>query len=136
MQRVFVQGRIGAANAAEFFGVLRELKSGADVLKLLAAKPGPETAALLPRTLDGLYGLLYGLLAASTDALKLGRALEIIEQLPDMDSAVPLPIREAQTLAMELLMQKALGSGLELAIIDSPAYGRYAERRRRENAGG
>jgi hypothetical protein len=136
MQRVFVQGRIGAANAAEFFGVLRELKSGADVLKLLAARPGPETTALLPRTLDGLYGLLYGLLAASTDALKLERALEIIEQLPDMDSAVPLPIREAQTLAMELLMQKALGSGLELAIIDSPAYARYAERRRRESAGG
>jgi MoxR-like ATPase len=135
-QRVFVQGRIGAANAAEFFGVLRELRSGADVLKLLAARQGPETTALLPRTLDGLYGLLYGLLAASTDALKLGRALEIIEQLPDMDSAVPLPIREAQTLAMELLMQKALGSGLELAIIDSPAYGRYAERRRRDSAGG
>jgi MoxR-like ATPase len=135
-QRVFVQGRIGAANAAEFFGVLRELRSGADVLKLLAARPGPETTALLPRTLDGLYGLLYGLLAACTSAPALSRALEIIEQLPDMDSAVPLPIREAQTLAMELMMQKALGSGLELAIIDSPAYGRYAERRRREAAGG
>ncbi len=135
-QRVFVQGRIGAANAAEFFGVLRELKSGADVLKLLAARPGPETAALLPRTLDGLYGLLYGLLAACTSAPTLSRALEIIEQLPDMDSAVPLPVREAQTLAMELMMQKALGSGLELAIIDSPTYGRYAERRRREAAGG
>ncbi len=135
-QRVFVQGRIGAANAAEFFGVLRELKSGTDVLKLLAARPGPETTALLPRTLDGLYGLLYGLLAACTDAPTLGRALEIVEQLPDLAGAVPLPIREAQTLAMELLMQKALGSGLELAIIDSPAYGRYAERRRREAAGG
>ncbi len=136
MQRVFVQGRIGAANAAEFFGVMRELKSGADVLKLLAARPGPETTALLPRTLDGLYGLLYGLLAACTDAPRFSRALEIVEQLPDMDSAVPLPIREAQTLAMELMMQKALGSGLELAIIDSPAYGRYAERRRRDSAGG
>jgi hypothetical protein len=135
-QRVFVQGRIGAANAAEFFGVLRELKSGADVLKLLAARAGPETTALLPRTLDGLYGLLYGLLAACTSAPALSRALEIVEQLPDMDSAVPLPIREAQTLAMELMMQKALGSGLELAIIDSPAYARYAERRRREGAGG
>jgi MoxR-like ATPase len=135
-QRVFVQGRIGAANAAEFFGVLRELKSGADVLKLLAARPGAETRALLPRTLDGLYGLLYGLLAACTSAPALIRALEIVEQLPDMDSAVPLPIREAQTLAMELMMQKALSSGLELAIIDSPAYARYAERRRREGAGG
>ena len=64
-RRVFVQGRIGAANAAEFFGVLRELQAGADVVALLAARPGPETAALLPRTLDGLYALVYGLLAAA-----------------------------------------------------------------------
>ncbi|MFK7967230.1 MAG: AAA family ATPase, partial [Burkholderiaceae bacterium] len=34
-QRVFVQGRIGAANAAEFFGVLAELQAGADVIALL-----------------------------------------------------------------------------------------------------
>ena len=53
-QRVFVQGRIGAANAAEFFGVLRELQAAVDVMRLLAAKPGDETVALLPRTLDGL----------------------------------------------------------------------------------
>ena len=32
--------------------------------ELLAAQPGAETAALLPRTLDGLYGMVYGLLAA------------------------------------------------------------------------
>jgi MoxR-like ATPase len=129
LQRVFVQGRIGAANAAEFFGVLRELRAGADVIRLLAARPGAETAALLPRTLDGLYGLLYGLLAASNDAPTLSRAMAIIEQLPDADSKVPLPVRESQTLAMELLMQKALASGLELAILDSPVYARYAERR-------
>jgi hypothetical protein len=64
-QRLFVQGRIGAANAAEFFGVLRELQAGVDVLRLLAARPGAATVALLPRTLDGLYGMLYGLLAAA-----------------------------------------------------------------------
>jgi hypothetical protein len=64
----FVQGRIGAANAAEFFGVLRELQAGVDVVKLLAARPGADTVALLPRTLDGLYGMLYGLLAACTSA--------------------------------------------------------------------
>jgi hypothetical protein len=37
-QRSFVQGRIGAANAAEFFGVLREIQAGADVLRLLATR--------------------------------------------------------------------------------------------------
>jgi hypothetical protein len=41
-----------------------------------------------------------------------------------------LPIREAQTLAMELLMQRALERGLETTILDSAAYRRYAEQRR------
>jgi hypothetical protein len=107
-RRLFVQGRIGAANAAEFFGVLREIQAGIDVVRLLAARPGPETAALLPHTLDGLYGMLYGLLAACGNEATLARALDIVEQLPDIRGAVPLPIREAQTLAMELLMQCAL----------------------------
>jgi hypothetical protein len=127
--RVFVQGRIGAANAAEFFGVLRELQAAVDVVKLLAATPGPETVALLPRTLDGLYGLIYGLLAAAREAQPLARALQIIEQLPEAPASVPLPLREAQTLAMELLMRQALDGGLELTILDSPAYRRYAAQR-------
>ncbi len=129
-KRVFVQGRIGAANAAEFFGVLREIQAGADVVRLLASRPGAETAALLPKTLDGLYGLIYGLLAASgSDARTMSRALEIVEQFHDMQGEVPLPIREAQTLAMELLMQRALETGLESSILDSGAYRRYLEQR-------
>lgn len=128
-RRVFVQGRIGAANAAEFFGVLRELQAAVDVVRLLAAKPGAETAALLPRTLDGLYGMVYGLLAASVDAATLTRALEIVEQLPEAPAGGALPLREAQTLAMELLFQKALERGLEGAVLDSGAYRRYTARR-------
>jgi hypothetical protein len=128
-KRVFVQGRIGAANAAEFFGVLREIQAGTDVLRLLDAEPGEETAALLPSTLDGLYGLIYGLLAAATDEERMSRALAIVEQLPDARAEQPLPIREAQTLSMELLFQKALERGLEGAVLASPAYARYAEER-------
>jgi hypothetical protein len=135
-KRVFVQGRIGAANAAEFFGVLREIEAGADVLRLLAAARGRETAALLPASLDGLYGLIYGLLAAATDEFKLSRALEIIEQLPDVRPGAALPVREAQTLAMELILQKALDGGLAAAVLDSDSYRRYAEQHRRDAAGG
>ncbi len=134
-RRQFVQGRIGAANAAEFFGVLREIQAGTDVLKLLAAPPGAETAALLPRTLDALYGMVYALLAATTEAPSMARALEVVEALPDSSAAGSLPIREAQTLAMELLLQKALERSLEATVLDSPAYQRYAERRHREGHG-
>ncbi len=130
-RRLFVQGRIGAANAAEFFGVLRELQSATDVVRLLAARPGAETVALLPRTLDALYGMVYGLLAATRDAPTLARALEIIDQLPELRSDGPLPVREAQTLAMELLLRQALEAGLETTVLDSPAYRRYSEQRAR-----
>jgi AAA domain (dynein-related subfamily) len=135
-RRVFVQGRIGAANAAEFFGVLREIQAAVDVVKLMAAAPGPDTLALLPRSLDGLYGLVYGLLAACTSETSTARALDILEQLPEVRGPVALPLREAQTLAMELLLQRALERGLEAAVMDSPAWRRYSEQRRREGLGG
>ena len=130
-QRVFVQGRIGAANAAEFFGVLREIKAGADVMRLLDSRPGKETAALLPKTLDGLYGMIYGLIAASSDEQRLARSLEIVEQFTDI-TAAQLPVREAQTLTMELLIQKALSAGMERAILESASYQTYAARRQRD----
>lgn len=128
--RHFVQGRIGAANAAEFFGVLRELRAGADVLALLAAAPGAATLALLPTTLDGLYGLVYGLLAACTEPERYARALAIVEQLAQVRGARPLPLAEVQTLAMELIAQRALEHGAELALLDSPAYQRWRDARR------
>lgn len=134
-KRVFVQGRIGAANAAEFFGVLREIQAGVDVVALLAAEPGAATAALLPRSLDGLYGMIYALMAAASDVPNMARALAIIEQLPDARGRVPLPIREAQTLAMELLLEKALERGLEGTVLASSAYRRYAEQREKDGQG-
>lgn len=133
-QRLFVQGRIGAANAAEFFGVLREIEAGANVLALLQAKRGAETVELLPRTLDALYGMIYGLLAACDEPERVTRTLEIIEQLPDVRAEQPLPVREAQTLTMELLFERALAQGLEQAVLESPVYQRYqAQRTEQEN---
>jgi MoxR-like ATPase len=135
-KRVFVQGRIGAGNAAELFGVLKEIQAGVDVLELLAAEPGEATAALLPTTLDGLYGMVYALLGAASDEDSMARALAIIEQLPDTRGRTPLPIREAQTLAMELLFQKALDQGLEGAVLASPAYARYMTEREKAELDG
>jgi MoxR-like ATPase len=131
-QRVFVQGRIGAANAAEFFGVLREIQAGVDVMRLLAAAPGAETIALLPKSLDALYGMVYGLVAAATDDARMARALDIVDALPEARAPVALPVREAQTLAMELLLRRALESGLEATVQQSPAWERHAARRARD----
>lgn len=125
-KRIFVQGRIGAANAAEFFAVLRDIEAGTDVMRLLAAEAGAQTAALLPRTIDGLHGMIYALQAACTDETSTARAIEIVSQMSDLDRQGALPLRELQTLAMELLLQRAMAKGLEGAVIASPAYLRYA----------
>jgi hypothetical protein len=47
-----------------------------------------------------------------------------------------LALREAQTLAMELLLRQALEAGLATTVLDSAAYRRYAERRRKEHPDG
>ncbi|SIT65858.1 AAA domain (dynein-related subfamily) [Ectothiorhodosinus mongolicus] len=125
VKRLFVQGRIGAANAAELFGVLAEIQAGVDVTQLLAAQPGDETRALLPRSLDALYGMIYGLVAAVTDESRMQRALAIVEQFPEMQGEAALPVREAQTLTMELLLQRGLAQGLENSILGSAAYQNY-----------
>ena len=104
---------------------------------MLAAAPGDAILALLT-TLDGLYGLIYGLLAACTEAPTLARALDIIEALPQhcAGAATGLPLREAQTLAMELLFQRALETGLEATVMDNVAYRRYSAQRASEGGGG
>lgn len=125
-RRIYIQGRIGAANAAEFLAVIRDIQAGSNVLELLDAEPGPDTRSRLPATLDGLYGLVYGLVSAMTDARRIHRVLEIVEQFSDMPGT--LPIRESQTLSMELILRKALELGHEQAVIESAVWQRYDER--------
>jgi hypothetical protein len=98
-KRVFVQGRIGAANAAEFFGVLREIQAGTDVLaaaRCRARRGDRRAAADQPRR-----ALRHALRAARGGHRRAahGRALAILDQLPDVRAEEPLPIREVQTLA-------------------------------------
>lgn len=128
-RRVFVQGRIGAANAAEFFGVLRELRAAVDVQALLAAEPGAATAALLPTSLDGLYGMIFGLVAAVDSDQRMRRALDIVGQYPDLNPAAGLPVSEAQTLTFELLFRRALERGLDGSVLDHPVYLEYSAQR-------
>lgn len=128
-QRLLVQGRVGAANAAEFFGVLNELQSAVDVQKLLAAEKGDATRALLPGSLDALYGMIYGLLAVVDSEARMARTLDIVAQLDEVPEQAGLPVREAQTLMLELLFRRALEQNLEATVLAHPFYASYAASR-------
>ena len=132
-KRVFVQGRIGAANAAEFFGVLREIQAAVDVVRLLASRRWGRNRCAVAQ--DARWALRHGLRFAR----RLQRPCHVGPRARDRRAVArhplllrPLPVREAQTLAMELLMQRALEDGLEAAILDSPVYRRHTERRQHE----
>jgi len=128
--RLLVQGRIGAANAAEFFGVLDEIRAGVDVQAMLDAEAGAATTALLPRSLDALHGLVHGLVAMIDSPRTLDRAFAIVGQFEDLPGQ--LPAAESATLAMELLLEKALLAGLDAAVYASPAWQRHQERHERD----
>lgn len=124
-KQLFIQARIGAANAAEFLAAIRDIQAGSNALALLDATPGDATTALLPTTLDSLYGLVYALASAAGERTRVHRAIEIVEQFTDMSGN--LPTRESQTLAMELILKKALEAGIEDEVMNSPAWVRYSE---------
>ncbi len=122
-KQLFIQARIGAANAAEFLSVIREIQAGSNVVALMNAEKGDATTALLPSSLDALYGLVYALASAANEGTKVNRIIEIVEQFPDMQGN--LPTRESQTLAMELILRKALEAGVEDEVVNSAAWIRY-----------
>lgn len=122
-KQLFIQARIGAANAAEFLAAIRDIQAGTNVVKLLEATSGDATKALLPASLDGLYGLVYALASAATERARINRIIEIVEQFTDMPGH--LPTRESQTLAMEIILKKTLESGIEDEVINSEAWKRY-----------
>ena len=123
---LFIQARIGAANASEFLAAIRQIQAGSNVVALLEAERGDATSALLPQTLDGLYGLVYALAAAASERARVNRVVEIVEQFTDMPGN--LPTQESQTLAMELILKKALEAGVEDEVVNSPAWIRYSEK--------
>lgn len=124
-KQLFIQARIGAANAAEFLASIREIQAGSNVVELLNTEQGDATSRLLPQSLDGLYGLVYALASAAGERVRINRVIEIVEQFGDMPGN--LPTRESQTLAMELILKTALDAGLEDEVISSPAWVRYSE---------
>lgn len=124
-----VAGTIGIAPAAEFARVANELDAMVTVQDMLATPRG-KRAELYPDTLNGLVGLIYGLVA-QTDADTIPDVIEVMADLRTLDSAPvqSLPLGELASFGFELLIRKALARDLHEAFRGSAAYAEYARSR-------
>lgn len=127
LRQTMIAGTVGTAAAAEFARVVDELEAQVTIDEMLDADRGARRA-LYPQTVNGMVGLIYGLVARA-NAQTLPGAIEVLADLRSLDGRAGLPLAELSSFGFELLIRKALASGLEEAFRDSEAYADYAQER-------
>jgi hypothetical protein len=136
--RIVLAGLVGEAAAAEFFLVLDEIEGATAAGDILAEPDRARRVAMLPRSVAGLYNLVFGLATLATDAPTGIRAIEIVEDM-DALAGTGLPVGDLKVFAVETILGRlhaAGGMALMHAVTTSPPYLRVREARTRFQAPG
>ncbi|MEO0917898.1 MAG: MoxR family ATPase [Pseudomonadota bacterium] len=126
LRHTMVAGTVGTAAAAEFAQVAAEIEALVSLEEVLAA-PASKRAALYPKSLNGLVGLIYALVARADDG-SIADVIDIMTDLRNVD-ATGIPLAELTTFGFEILIRKAMLDGLAEAFRTSKSYQQYAEER-------
>ncbi len=130
---VLIAGTLGEGPAAELILVVDDIAATVEATAMLDAKPA-DRIKMYPASLHGLTALVYALISLA-DRDTLPAAIEVMAGIRHLahdrtDGAfAALPLGELTTYGFELLIDKALGAGLQEAFRDSPAYAAYAQER-------
>lgn len=120
-----ISGIVGEATCAEFFHVLEELQDCPSVETLLQADQ-IQLLEIIPRTIPGLYGLTYSLIAYCQNLDDLRNTARILNTITVIQDE--LPRAEIQALAFELLMELADKLKLLFSFGKTPEYQTYREK--------
>lgn len=121
-----ISGTVGTAAAAEFAQVAAEIEAIVSLQEIISA-PKANRSALYPKTINGLVGMIYALVA-HVDESSIHQVIDIMADLRTVD-AQGLPLAELTSFGFEILIRKAMTDGLAEAFRTSEAYRRYAEER-------
>jgi hypothetical protein len=111
-----VEGLVGKSAAADLFLTAEEMKDLPSPEKILAMDE-KEFGKIVPKTVPGLYGLTYSLVAYASDLDNMRKAIKFMEITTER--AKDLPAADCMSLGMELLMEKAIRSGLENKLMET-----------------
>ncbi len=130
VKHLAIAGVIGDSVAAEFMLLAEEIKNMKSVDELLEIqrKTPARIGKYLPDTINGLYALSFAIAtsASSDTAIQL---LELVNRFDEQKDArfARLPMRDLQTMAGSLLLDKVWKSGWKVE--HSSAFWRYNEKR-------
>ena len=134
MRHLAVAGIIGDSVATEFMMLAEEIKNMKSVDELLEInrRAPKRLGEHLPATLNGLYALAFAITTGATES-KAVEMLALINRFDEQTDAqfAPLPMRDLQTMAGSLLLDKVWKEGWKVE--HSEAFWRYNEKR--ETAG-
>ena len=102
---VMIAGTLGQEVAIDFRQIMEEVNSYAPIEDILKAK-GKERLAMMPKSLAGLYGLIYGLRAFVKDYDTACDATNVINLIIDVDTNDhTVPLSELHRLGFEIILE-------------------------------
>ncbi len=135
LRQLAVAGIIGDSVAAEFMLLAEEVKNMKSVDELVEIQRGNPSriGKYLPDTINGLYALSFAITSRASEetAVELLELVNRFDEQPD-ERFAPLPMRDLQTMAGSLLLEKIWKEGWKVE--QSKAFWRYNEKREAANA--
>ncbi|MCI0744364.1 MAG: AAA family ATPase [Verrucomicrobia subdivision 3 bacterium] len=126
IRRVLVEGVVGREVANSFFLSVSELSLLPQIDNLMLQTP-ERAAAMVPSQVEALYGLCYGLPACCHSLEDLLHGLAVWTAITSVQDT--LPREEIQTLAVELLLQRAAKLQLFYEFTQHADYSEYLRTR-------
>lgn len=114
-----VEGLVGKSAAADLFLTAEEMKDLPPPEQILAMDE-KEFGKIIPKTIPSLYGLTYSLVAYAADIPLMRKAIKFLEITADR--ATDLPAGDCMSLGMELIMERAIKTGQDNALMGTPEF--------------
>lgn len=127
---IIIPGIVGQSVAADFFTVLEDVETATNVQQLMAIADKSSRVKMLPKTLAGLYNLVFAMTAVSHTDAEYIRSVEILNDMTEL-AAEGLPVGDIKVFGIETLLGKLMKADMEMfdRVTATPAYDQFLEGR-------
>jgi hypothetical protein len=122
---ILINGIVGDAAAVEFKHTVEEISELPEMSYLLQLTPA-QAARKVPMKISCLYGLAYSMAGYVQKAQQIDGAMAIFDAVRKIKT--DQPVAEIETLANEMLLDKAIKLGVHGDVVRMPAYQNYTPR--------